>query len=274
MSLSDQEASPGIVVRLKQERRRRVRDFGKWLRRWGRKFLAKQSLVGNDPVLESRYFPFLDQFADNAQAIRAEVVEILKHREHIPLFQEVSTDQTRIAKGDNWRTFILFGFGTKLEKNCRQAPVTAALLETVPNLQTAWFSILAPGYHIPRHKGVTKGILRTHLGLLIPRDAEKCRMRVGKETCVWREGEIFVFDDTYSHEVWNETPDERVVLIFDFDRPMRFWGRRFHQLFIQLLKFSAYYQEPKRKMQSFEDRFEAATLRANANLEKLSDLED
>ncbi|MFQ5567331.1 MAG: aspartyl/asparaginyl beta-hydroxylase domain-containing protein [Paracoccaceae bacterium] len=274
MSLSDQEASPGLVRRLKQERRRRVREFGKWMRRWGRHYLERQSLVGDAPVLDKSHFPFLDRFTENAQAIRAEVVEILKHRDEIPLFQEISPDQMRIAKGDKWRTFILFGFGTKLEKNCRQAPVTASLLEHVPNLQTAWFSILAPGYHIPRHKGVTKGILRAHLGLIVPRDAEKCRMRVGHETCVWREGEIFVFDDTYKHEVWNETPDERVVLIFDFDRPMRFWGRQFNRLFVWLLKFTAYYQEPKKKIQSIEDRFEAAVLRANANLEKLGDPDD
>ena len=95
MSLSDQEASPGVIERLRQEHRRRVRDFGKWLRRWGRSYLGKQSLVGDAPVLESRYFPFIDQFADNAQAIRAEVVEILKHREEIPLFQEVSANQKR-----------------------------------------------------------------------------------------------------------------------------------------------------------------------------------
>ena len=139
--------------------------------------------------------------------------------------------------------------------------------------QTAWFSIVAPGYHIPPHKGVSKGILRTHLGLIIPRDAEKCRIHVGGETCVWREGEIFVFDDTFRHEVLNETPDERVILIFDFDRPMRFWGRQLNNLFISLLKLSAYYQEPKSKMKSFEDRFEAATLRASADLEKLSDPE-
>ena len=34
-----------------------------------------------------------------------------------------------------------------------------------------------------------------------------------------RPGEVFVFDDTYEHEVWNDTGDERVILLFDFDRP-------------------------------------------------------
>ena len=116
MSLSSQEAPADISKRLKQQRRGRVRDFGKWARRWGRHYLARQSLVGDAPVLDNGQFPFLDRFTDNAPAIRAEIVEILKHREDIPLFQEVSQDQMRIAKGDNWRTFILFGFGAKLEK--------------------------------------------------------------------------------------------------------------------------------------------------------------
>jgi beta-hydroxylase len=198
------------------------------------------------------------------------VVEILKHREAVPLFQDVSPDQMRIAKGNNWRTFILYGFGTKLEKNCRKAPLTTRLLESVPNLQTAWFSILGPGYHIPAHRGVSKGILRSHLGLIIPKEAEKCRLRVDDKIQVWRPGEIFVFDDTYEHEVWNDTDEERVILLFDFDRPMRIWGRLINKTFISLLKLTAYYQEPKKNMQTFEERFEAATRRADQNLEKMS----
>ena len=118
----------------------------------------------------------------------------------------------------------------------------------MPNLQTAWFSILGPGYHIPAHRGVSKGIVRAHLGLIIPKEAEKCRMRVGDTINVWRPGEIFVFDDTYEHEVWNDTEEERVILLFDFDRPMRFWGRLVNSTFVRLMKLTAYYQEPKKNM--------------------------
>lgn len=257
--------------RLRKARRRYVKNTGKYLIRKLASFLGQQSAVGDLPVLDSKHFPFLKDFTDNWQAILAEVQEILKHREAIPVFQDVSPDQMRISKGRNWRTFILFGFGTKLEKNCKQAPVTTALLEKVPELQTAWFSILGPGYHIPAHRGVTKGILRAHLGLIIPREPEKCYMRVADTINVWRPGEIFVFDDTYEHEVFNNTPDERVILLFDFNRPMHFWGRILNKTFVSLLKLTAYYQEPKRNMQTFEDRFEAATRRNNENMEKLSD---
>jgi len=256
--------------KLKKQRRKRVKRFGKRVIRGLSDFLGRQSLVGDMPIHDTKDFPFLKPFVDNWEGIRAEVVEILKHREAVPLFQDVSPDQMRIAKGNNWRTFILYGFGTKLAKNCKQAPLATRILESIPNLQTAWFSILGPGYHIPAHRGVSKGILRAHLGLIIPKDAEKCRIRVDDKIQVWRPGEIFVFDDTYEHEVWNDTDEERVILLFDFDRPMKFWGRVLNKTFVSLIKMTAYYQEPKRNMQTMEERFEAATRRADQNLEKLS----
>ena len=200
-----------------------MKRFGKKLTRRMASYLSAQSLVPDTPVVSNEHFDFLDAFTDNWETMRDEVRAILKHREDIPAFQEISPDQYRISQGKNWRTFVLYGFGKKMERNAEQAPVTTRVLEQVPNLQTAWFSILAPGYHIPAHTGVTKGILRSHLGLIIPKDQEKCRIRVGDEICVWRPGEIFVFDDTYEHEVWNDTDEERVILLFDFDRPMR-WG--------------------------------------------------
>src|SRR3546814_5195751 len=73
---------------------------------------------------------------------------------------------------------------------------------------TAWISILSPRYHIPAHSGVTKGILRAHLGLIVPREREKCRIRIGDEVRYWEPGKIFVIDDTYEHEVWNERSEE------------------------------------------------------------------
>jgi len=261
--------SRGEIFR--KHRRKKVKRFGKLLIRRLAGFLGRQSLIEDVPVIDKALFPQIKAFEDNCREIRSELDEILKHRDAVPLFQEISRDQHRIAKDDNWRTFILFGFGGKSEKNCRQAPVTARLLETVPNLQSAWFSIISPGYHIPPHRGVTKGILRCHLGLIVPADAENCWMRVDDQVCVWKEGEAFVFDDTYEHEVCNNTEEDRVVLIFDFDRPMRLAGRLFNATFIALLKMTAYYQGPKKAMRTYEDRFEAAVRQAEQDVERLAD---
>jgi ornithine lipid ester-linked acyl 2-hydroxylase len=268
MSIS---AEPAKKLTFKQRRRKFVKKTGRSVTRALGNFLGRQSLVADRPIITDGEFPFLQSFADHWQAILAEAQAIVKHRDAIPAFHDISPDQHKISKGTNWRTFILFGFGDQLEKNCSQAPVTTRLLANVPNIQTAMFSILSPGFHIRAHRGVSKGILRAHLGLIIPTEAAKCRIRVGDAIKVWRPGEIFVFDDTYEHEVWNDTTEERVILLFDFDRPMRFWGRLVNATFIRLMKMTAFYQEPKKNLETFEDRFEAATKRYNENLEKLSD---
>lgn len=260
-----------LYQRFKKQRRKRVKRFGKWIMRKLSSFVGRQSLVGDAPVLDMAQFPHLKVFEDNWQVIRAEVAEILKHRDAVPLFHEISRDQKRISTGSNWRTFVLYGFGQPATKNVKQAPETAKLLSQVPNLQSAWFSILAPGYHIPPHRGPSKGFLTCHLGLMVPKDAENCTLRVDDKICVWHEGKSFIFDDTYEHEVFNNTDEERVVLLFHVDRPMRFWGRAFAKTFLAAMKFTAYYQETAKNALSAEDRFEAAVHRAGQNLENMSE---
>ena len=260
-----------LAQRYRAWRRAAVYNTGEKLTRVLERFFSGQSLVEDKPFLKNENFPFLQMFSDNWENIRDEVQAILKNREDIPAFQEVSPDQMKIATGKNWRTFFLYGFGEQLKKNCAQAPFTTSLLEKVPNIEISWFSILSPGYHIPPHQGVSKGILRAHLGLIIPKDAESCRIRVDNEFRVWKPGQIFVLDDTFEHEVWNNTTDERVILIFDFDRPMKWKGRALLAFLIRIMKLTAFYQEPKKNLANFEDRFEAVTRRNNENMEKLAD---
>lgn len=257
--------------RLNRPVRKFVKKTGKKALRWLAGFQARQGLVPDTPFIDTAHFPFLREFEDRWQAIRDEVQGILRHADAIPGFEEVSPDQYRLAQARQWKTFVLYGFGQPLHKNCTQAPLTAEILSRVPNVQTAWFSILAPGYHIPAHTGVTKGILRSHLGLIIPKEREKCRIRVHDQVRAWEEGKVFTFDDTFEHEVWNETDETRVILLFDFDRPMRWRGRLANRVMMGLLKLTAFYQEPKKNLANFEDRFEAATRRADQTLEKLSD---
>jgi beta-hydroxylase len=251
--------------------RKLVKRFGKRTLRWASGFQARQGLVPNTPFIDNSYFPFLTELEEKSETITEEVREILKHRDAIPGFEQLSPDQYRIAVAKQWKTFVLYGFGQPLPKNCKAAPVTAELLSRIPNVQTAWFSILAPGYHIPAHTGVTKGIIRAHLGLILPKEREKCRIRVDQEIRAWETGKILVLDDTYEHEVWNETDDERVILLFDFDRPMKWRGRLLNKMLMRALKLTAFYQEPKKNLADFEARFEAATQRADKTLEKLSD---
>ena len=264
-------AAPEKPANLNKPMRAFVKRNGKKLVRKIAAFQSKQSKVPDTPKIDNSYFPFLESIANEWETIRDEAQAVLKFREDIPGFQDISPDQYRLAQGTNWKTFIIYGFGQLLETNAKLTPRTAELLKNVPNLQTAMFSILAPGYHIPAHKGVTKGILRSHIGLIIPKDYEKCRIRVDETITAWKPGEIFVFDDTFEHEVWNDTDEERVILLFDFDRPMKFWGRFLNTTFLNIMKMTAFYKDPKKNLATAEDKLEAAIRRADQAMEAMSD---
>jgi ornithine lipid ester-linked acyl 2-hydroxylase len=81
---------------------------------------------------------------------------------------------------------------------------------------------LRPHAHIPEHHGAYKGVLRYHLGTIVTQPQEKCRVKVGDQIAHWREDEGLSFDDTFPHEVWNDTDGLRVVLLIDVVRPLPF----------------------------------------------------
>jgi beta-hydroxylase len=73
-------------------------------------------------------------------------------------------------------------------------------------------------------------------------------MIVGGETVRWREGRCFVFDDSMVHRVSNGTNEERAILLFDFDRPMRWPASALNRLAMSLLKRTAYYRDARRNL--------------------------
>ncbi len=251
-----------VLDKWRQFRRGLVMNYGRRLLWAMDNFLGRQSLIGATPFFEASQFPWVKTLEDNWRTIRAELEEVLKVREHVPAFHQLSPDQARISKGDNWKTYVLFGFQHRAERNCKLCPETARILETIPKLQNAWFSILAPGYHIPPHRGVTKMLIRCHLGLIVPQQRDRCLIRVGDQYSPWEEGKCIVFDDTYDHEVWNNTEQERVVLFLDIERPLRLPGRLLGKLLLRGVQWTAYVKDARKNLDTWEDRLEAAVQRA------------
>jgi beta-hydroxylase len=248
---------------VRRRRRKYVKRFGKHAIRRLAGFLGRQSLVGDAPVLDPRYFPWVRELEASTPTIQRELAGVLRLRDHLPPFQALSTDQKRIAYGEQWKVFLFYGFRYRAERNCARCPETARVLARIPGLQTAWFSILAPRAVIPAHRGITKGLVRGHLGLVVPRDRDNCWMRVADRTVRWLEGRCVLFDDTYEHEVRNDTDEERVVLLFDVDRPMRRAGRITNAAFLATLRWTAYVTEARRSCRTWEDRLEAVVQRSN-----------
>jgi beta-hydroxylase len=154
--------------------------------------------------------------------IRGELDRLMPRLEQIPNFADVSPEQEILAQGSEWKSLFFYGYGHRAEHNCRRCPETAQLLQTIPGMRTAMFSILAPGKRLPEHRGPYNGVLRYHLALIVPEPRESCGIRVGTDVRHWEEGKSLVFDDSHLHEAWNETNAHRVVLFVDFERPLYF----------------------------------------------------
>ena len=218
-------------------------------------FNVRFSKYGNPPIYENSTFPWVKEIEDNWEKIREEIDQVMERREELPSFHEILPEVKTITNDDNWKTFFLAGYGLESDENTKRCPETTRLLKKIPGMKTAMFSILSPIKHIPAHKGPFNGVLRYHLGLIIPEPKEQCRIRIDKEIMHWNEGESIIFDDTYNHEVWNDTSGFRAVLFVDFVRPVKFPFNLFNKLVVSAAAFAPFIREAEIKHKEWEKKF-------------------
>jgi aspartyl/asparaginyl beta-hydroxylase (cupin superfamily) len=195
--------------------------FALWLQDRMEAAVGRVSVHGDPHIYDTSLFPWARELELDWRKIRAELDQVMVFRDQMPSFHEILKEVSTITSDANWKTYFLAGIGMDCRENARRCPETMRLLARVPGLTTAFFSILSPHKHIPAHRGAWNGILRFHLGLMVPEPREQCRIRIGNDYRHWREGQALIFDDTYNHEVWNDTEGYRVVLFVDFPRPLR-----------------------------------------------------
>ncbi|KAI9130689.1 aspartyl/asparaginyl beta-hydroxylase domain-containing protein [Acaryochloris sp. CCMEE 5410] len=229
---------------------------GEGLLRQLERIIRTSSLVGNSTFFDPDQFAWVKTFEDNWQVIRKELDEILKYRDDLPNFQDISPDQYNITNDQRWKTFFFYAYGVTAEQNCRLCPETAKLLSSIPGVKTAFFSILLPQKQIPPHRGPFNGVLRYHLGLIIPEAASDCGIRVGEDVRHWQEGKSLVFDDSFEHEAWNNTDEVRVVLFVDIVRPLKFPASLLNQFIIQLIAWSPYIKDAETNQKKWDQRLQ------------------
>ncbi len=233
--------APGLLFRTGKKLRHRISAV-----------VARSSLVGDTPTYDPSNFPWIAGLESRWSEIRGELETILARREAIPPLADLSPDHRRIAPPGKWKSFFLFGYGYRVEGNLLRCPVTASLVKDIPGLNSAFFSILDPGTHIPRHRGVTKAILTAHLGLVVPAQQDQCRMQLADQLLHWEEGRTFVFDDTVHHEVWNDSDSLRAVLLIQFRRPVGILGRLVGGLFLSAIRRSRFVQDARSQIGQWE----------------------
>lgn len=177
------------------------------------------------PVLDmDRDFPNGTRFAAAWEALRDEALAIAGMIDRIPRFHEVMHEQKDISANDgrDWRMFMMKAYGAEVPENLARAPTVARLLAECPEVLSATFSYLAPGKHVPEHRGPFRGIMRFHVGLWMPRNAQGelgATLWVDGVPHKLDNGDCMLWDDTYPHEVLNAADDVRIALLLDVWRP-------------------------------------------------------
>ena len=219
--------------------------------------MGRVSRVGDSVFFGAEHFPWAAVLEANWRTIRRELDEILKYAEDLPNYQEISARQSNITNDDLWKTYFFFAYGLRASANCDRCPETTKLLEKVPGLQVAFFSILAPHKHIPKHRGLYKGVIRYHLGLIVPEPQTDCWIEVGDEVAYWQEGKSLIFDDTFPHQVQNNTDSYRAILFLDVERPLPFPWSALNRLISRAIAASPIVQSAKENHAKWEKRFES-----------------
>ena len=217
-------------------------------------------LGARKPIADGlRQFDWVERLEKNSEVIRQELVALLYEQKHLPNIQEISPRQTNLSRNDGWKSYFFFVLGHRIDESYARCPETGKLLDSIPGLSLAFFSVLAPGMHIKTHRGSYKGVVRCHLGLIVPEPRTDVRMRVGDKMIYWEEGKCVIFDDTHKHEVWNDTNGIRVVLLFDVYRPLPGWLTLVNKTVLNLAYYLPEVRRAVRSQREWEARSSALT---------------
>jgi beta-hydroxylase len=197
-------------------------------------FMVLVSRVPTTPYLSPCKIPQLQILQDNWQIIRDEAL-------HLTELQRIKAAEQHNDIGFNsffkygWKRFYLKWYNARHHSAEALCPHTVALLRSLPQVKAAMFAELPAGGQLNPHRDPFAGSLRYHLGLVTPND-NRCYIDVDGERYSWRDGEGIIFDETYIHEVHNQSDHNRLILFCDIERPLRWhWAETFNRWFGQIV---------------------------------------
>lgn len=192
----------------------------------------------NTAYIDVELFPELKTLQENWQLIRDEAIN-LNQSANIKASDDLDDLGFNSFFRTGWKRFYLKWYGANLKSAEQLCPQTLALLNQLPSVKGAMFSMLPPGAYLGKHRDPYAGSLRYHLGLVTP-NSDDCYIAVDGQKYSWRDGEAVMFDETYIHQAENKTDHNRIILFLDVKRPVNFflvdW---FNELFSRLVVAAA-----------------------------------
>ncbi len=173
----------------------------------------KEEYLGSlDYFYSPSIFPELQPLVDNWERMRD---EILQYEKQMGIVKEMDSHAPPTNTEKQWSLTYLINYLWMFHKNLERFPVIADVVNQIPNAVFATISILPPHTDILPHCGNTNGIVRAHIGLIIPVPAPTCAIKVGDETHGWQEGGLLTFTIVNRHAAWNRSEHRRYIVIVD-----------------------------------------------------------
>jgi len=161
-----------------------------------------------DPAI----FPELQPLKDNWEAMRNEILAYEKSHGHLKQMDSHSPPEHTEGQ---WTHVYLINYLWKFHRNMARFPVISSVISQIPNCVYATISVLPPHTDILPHCGNCNGIVRSHIGLIIPQPKPVCAIQVGDEMHGWEEGGLLAFTIVNRHSAWNRSDQRRYIVIAD-----------------------------------------------------------
>jgi aspartyl/asparaginyl beta-hydroxylase (cupin superfamily) len=163
-----------------------------------------------------------DDFVVNSTNIQKEWNTYVLSKGYGFQFDKISKEQKELNRDKGWQVLPIFGFTKFNEKVLDDFPLLSSLIRKHKSKITlVMFSTTDSGKTIPKHHGNNHGVLRMQLGIEIF-EPEKCLLKVEEKIFILKENEYLIFDDTFEHELINNSETKRTVLIIDFYKELPF----------------------------------------------------
>mmetsp|Transcript_62515 Transcript_62515/g.111384 ORF Transcript_62515/g.111384 Transcript_62515/m.111384 type:complete len:574 (-) Transcript_62515:749-2470(-) len=145
------------------------------------------------------------------------------------------------AYGPDWQTLGLMERGKFDEANSELFPRTTQLLRDaeVPAMEV-FFAKMPAGSRIYPHTDGCNFVHTAHLGLIVPPTG--CTLNVADNILRPKRGEMLLFDSSFMHEAFNDSAEDRVVLL------LRIWHPELTPVEIQAISFLFECIQDKRKV--------------------------
>lgn len=161
---------------------------------------------------------------------------------------ELSEIQKHLNTDKKWRSVLLYVYSYFNNQEIDSFSSLKKLIQKHQHsLNLVLFSTTEAGKHILPHRGSNYGVLRLQIGIDIkyPND---CCLRVEDKEVFLKEKEVFIFDDTFTHEIANNSQSHRTVLIIDYFKPYPWIYDKVNRYLVKKKANTGYVQSVVKKM--------------------------